>query len=523
MLNKINPTILNLLVFLTILFLVSLNLHNPNNFLYDNDWGFQLSFADKILAGEHPFIHSLGSVGGPFLYYLSALGQYLSGGRLIAEIALCLLGHSIGFFFLWLLLKKICRGKVLALAALVWAMLLMPKLYKYPITLCPTLFLYALYSYVQDSSKKNLRILALVSAFNLLFRVDFGAHAIFTSLLAILALQIRDKKSDKLFNCSINYLLFLCLPVLPYIIFLLAKGANLFEVVSDVYIALTTAGVGLTIPRPRLDLTAAIFSKHNYFTLLFWTLAVFPLFGILKAVFGTLSRQNKTFLLLLSFHYLHFFLQASHRADFAHLTQLAHVYIPGICLLLLGLNKKYVFVDFLVSGFAVLVLFSGTMLFSHRSPQPFSARLKNIANLKLYSLPRKELREALDKTLHLDAQQAILQTIEYINQHTTKNDKVIVIPYSPHIYYLSERLFGGNFPSYTPGFRTSTEEQNKLIKLIEEQDVNYIVDSPNYAYDKKPERSAKIFMPLVMRYIYENYHVVQQRSDLLILAKNPSA
>lgn len=504
-----------------IAFFVSLSVHPPHKFLFDADWGMQLAFADPILSGEHPFIDYFGGAGGPLLYYLTALAQYLSGQRLIGEIILCILGHSIGFFFLWRLLIHITKSYPLSILALLWALMLMPKTYKYGITLGPATLLYCAYKYIHEPNRKKLTFLALASVLSLFLRIDFGAHAFLGALGTIAVVQISNKKFSVEEFLRFFFIYLSCL--LPYILFLTVAGGNVFEAFLDAYTALTTAGGGLVKESPVFDFSLGLTNLKNIFALSYWLVAIFPIlaigFGI--AFFKKTHKEEAIFSIVLGLFCSHFFMQVSHRADLGHLMQVQFVYLIGACIFILGPLEVGIFKRLIFITYAVLFLFAGTYFFDQRNPHPISERIKNFSNYPLFYLKRNELRAKMLKRYKSEKYRWRLEMLDYVSKNTKKDEKVFFIPFKAHNYYFSERRFAGNFPILIPGFRTSKEEQEKLIELFKKQNVELVIDFPLFMYDNDPKKGARSFSKVFMDYIDEQYIEVASFKYAKILKKSP--
>ena len=114
-------------------------------YLLDPDQGYQLAVADQILRGFHPFVDVLGSNYGPLVFYLSAFGQLVSDGRLIGEIALVISGYAAGYFLLFGITLQSTKSRWLSFSLLAFALLLMPRFYKYYVVLGPAVYATALF------------------------------------------------------------------------------------------------------------------------------------------------------------------------------------------------------------------------------------------------------------------------------------------------------------------------------------------------------------------------------------------
>ena len=87
-----------------ILFFIFLNLPKITSFFADADQGAQLAKGMQILNGMHPFADIKGNIYGPLVFYLSAVGQMISGGRLIGEVLIVVAGYYLAYLLLFYLI-----------------------------------------------------------------------------------------------------------------------------------------------------------------------------------------------------------------------------------------------------------------------------------------------------------------------------------------------------------------------------------------------------------------------------------
>ena len=100
---SLSPFLTLAAVFLFSALSITLLLPPPLKFIQDQDWAHQLSGANQILKGQHPFITFL-DVYGPLTFYASAIAQVIFGTRIIGEIFLIGLGFSIAYTIIYWLM-----------------------------------------------------------------------------------------------------------------------------------------------------------------------------------------------------------------------------------------------------------------------------------------------------------------------------------------------------------------------------------------------------------------------------------
>lgn len=133
---------------------ISFKLPDPSIFMVDPNGKQHLAGANQILEGEHPFIY-FRSTYGPLVFYASAVGQILSGKRIIGEIILWLIGYAIAYVLLFRLLWLASGKRSVAIIFTILALIVIPKIHKYYIVLGPVISLYAAWLYVEKPSRKS--------------------------------------------------------------------------------------------------------------------------------------------------------------------------------------------------------------------------------------------------------------------------------------------------------------------------------------------------------------------------------
>jgi len=510
----------SLLLSLYILFFLFLNIPSITFFFRDPDQGAQLAKAMEILNGFHPFIHIKGNIYGPLVYYFSALGQFLSGGKLIGEVIVILGGYLTAYLIIYYLIEKITGKILISLLLLTIALTLLPRFYKYYIVLGPAVFLLALYYFVNnDNSQKKLFFLSAGTAITALFRIDFGVYSIVVALIAIVIYKGSDR-SNTWIKCIVIYFAFLIMIVLPWIVLVIILSGSL-KPFLELFPIIKNMATDLSLPIPVFTQHQVWFSKYNNFSLLFWAFRILPYFTLIILYFnkGIIEQKKKNFIILTSIYTAIIFIQALHRTSFTHLRHcipLTFILIGWLIGKLIKNKsewKKFYVVPIIMY---LIILLSGWTVFmiNNRVLKRYKIALnKGVTNFSYISYSNADLRIKFKKNMYI-------KTAAIINKYSDKNEPVMFFPIESQLYYFSERMFKKSMGMLGPG-RLNTEDQQVLFfKELINSGTNLMADRPFFAYDKIPERNPRFYYPHLMRLIYAEYKIVCKSGDFIILCRD---
>jgi hypothetical protein len=90
---------------------------------------------------------------------------------------------------------------------------------------------------------------------------------------------------------------------------------------------------------------------------------------------------------------------------------------------------------------------------------------------------------------------------EYLRACTAIDDRVLMIASAPAILAMSARAFAAGHPTFTPGFYTSVDDQQLMLRRLRIQSVPVVVTEPEATYleDLAPE------FPLLHEYVMAQY------------------
>ena len=490
-------------------------------FLLDPDQGNWLSMAQEILQGIHPFINiKTISTYGPLASYGSAFGQYLSVNRLIGEVSIIILGYTLAYMLLFSLTRQLTKSNFFSLILLIFLVFLMPRFYKYYIVMGPALTIAALNIYLH--SHKSVWVVALGFAVSItgMYRFDFGFYAFITSILAIILKQKNKGAICKDFcGLTLAGLIFTS----PWLIFLKLK-THLTDVMVNIISDSTKLASGLALPAPTFNFGNVI-SRYNYFSFQFWFFLSIPLIAIVVIIFrrSVFEKRERNFVLCISFFSFIIFTQALHRSDYGHFLQV----IP-ISLIIAGWMIKVIWIVFLSNRLYFTKIFSSFALalflllgysffpfFHYTNPISIKRKFDHLSDkFHHYLLSRSQLRDYYRNSVK---NRWAIDVVDYVHNNTSENDYVLFLPYSPQFYYFSERLYSTPIGHFHPGSFPTHKAQVEFIN--EMTNTSLVVDLPEFSYDQMPERNAKYYAPEIMKYIYQNYRIVERFGPANILFK----
>ncbi len=502
-------------------------------FMHNNDAGSQLSKGQQILFGFHPWAHVHSSVYGPAIFYLSALAQALSGGRLLPEIMVIFAGYLASYllFFSTFSARTDRRGLLLIFAVIVLAAF--PPFHKYHVLLPQAVFLYGLHHalLVSVPGKSALR-LSVACAVAGAFRIDFGVYGLISSVLFLL---LRNASSG-VRTVSKALAIFLATGLLlagPWLLFL-ASTADLGEIAVTSYHMTRGLIDGLSSPLPPYRPELPPLNQNNSLVLLYRFFHLAP-WGILAVVFLRYRRSvsadrdfrwakepTDLYLLVAAVFAVLVNLQASHRIDLSHLKQslpssllalflaLAHWWPRMSSMRMAGRSAS-------LAGAVLLTGFLGFGL-AHRNLIPGEAysvtRWRD--TMSSWMLTRSE---ALEEEATGAGDSPLPEILRRVRRLTAREDAVLFIPYLGQAYYFAERHFATAFGWLHPGRFRKAGSQQRFIDAM--HTTRLIVDQPSFAFDRMPERNARAYAPRVMRHIYSTYGLFDVIGGFVFLSREP--
>jgi hypothetical protein len=479
-------------------------------FLRDGDWCHQLAGADQILIGEHPFI-DWRITYGPLVFYASALAQTLTAKRVIGELILVMVGYAAAYGLLFRLAWLASGRRVIAAGVLIVALILLPRLYKYYIVLCPLATLTAAWAYCERPRLRELWLLALSVAVTGLFRPDFGLYTCMAAVAAIVSVQRWRLRSCLKWCAVFGGAVVACAS--PWLIWA-ALHRGLDNYLFDTLFGSPTHVSGSALPFPHYSVAEPWGSIGNLTYLLFAFFFSVPIVALIVLVRGRkqIAKDQRHKLIALIVLAQSTLMQSLVRSEYQHLTQA----IPASLILIawmIGLMRSYplALVRRRALSVAMLITIAGAMgiavkLAEEISPWPRTNLGMLASDLRDYAGPREAI---VARVLQEHPGNWNAQAMAYVTAHTQPGERILALPSLLPFYYFCDRPFGGGQMAVIPGFFSTLEDQRIMVAHLEAKPVRLILDLPDFARDGREDRTMKNFAPIVTGYLDSHFGTVR--------------
>jgi len=514
------------LVFALALLWSGLRYPGPLEFIADPDGGYQLAGATAILGGDHPY-SDFREIYGPLTFYTSALGQFLSGKRVIGELALICFGYALAYTLLFLLVHRCSENRVfLALGFSVFGLLLIPRAYKYYIVLFPLLALVTMWRYVQLPSRSRIWQMGFGVTICGLFRPDFGIYCFLAGVAAVVF--VHRSSPGAWIRRVAGFAAIVFAVASPWLLWIASRGALGTYLVSSSIGSLDTA-VELALPLPSFSSMNGILTIPNVRAVVFRLFLGVPTLAalVLALKWKRLSQTDRGCLLVTVIMGHLTLLQSMHRSEWGHLLQAIPVSIVLLAWLASqaskGIRKSGTYVHQVTSILSglTLVMFLVACLYANDTvatvrQSSFSSLAQKIS---VFSGTREDL---LRFGKQADPQNWIVETVEHIRTHTTPDERIVALPAFPQIYYLSDRLPGGGQLAVLPGYFAGPADQRRFIEELKTQDVGEVIVDAGFTLDSREDRTVGRFASDVIDYINKTFHPVQRAGPVIIYQRVPA-
>ncbi|MBW1635766.1 MAG: hypothetical protein JRC87_00250 [Deltaproteobacteria bacterium] len=489
---------------------VLLHLPDPLHFISDNDWGLQLAAADQILGGEHPFI-DFPIYYGPLTPYASALAQLLLQKQPLAELLLVSTGYTLAYFLLFNLFRQISGNLIISLLMLCVSLLLMPRMYKYYILLCPVLVMSGIFWYLKKPRLLQLFAVALTVVLTGLYRQDYGAYAFLTCsfILVLKPLEGCDRLVS-IFKFCCAVLLF----TLPWLVFLVFHGSFINYLQTSIFQApRAIMSIALPYSMKGQDLSG-IFA--DFPSVLFLISQSLPTVGlilllILYRKFDDVRWVRLAALILFAQLCL---IQGMHRQDYQHTLQAIPLALVLCCWLISIACKAFLSSSLFskVTGGLALLIFSGLGIYciqynviESRSYRDSAEIRQLVEDYKIFAQPRQAF---VDSVARKNPNTVQIRTLRYIAECTRPGERIAAYVRLTSLYYFADRMFGGGIMSVNPGLLTQQQEREVIAKLRNQEPVLFI-DNPLFNYGIGNRGVFGIYSPLLHQFLAENFITVR--------------
>ncbi|MDX2167371.1 MAG: hypothetical protein SF182_09920 [Deltaproteobacteria bacterium] len=494
----------------------------PEWMLADNDWVHQLNGANQILYGEHPFI-DWHTDYGPLRYYPSALAQWLLGARTLSELLLVTAAYALSYTLLFRMMWIASGRRLVAAGLLVVALIVAPRLFKYYTTLGPVLCLWLAWRYIASGTRAALASLAAGVVFTGLFRFDFGAFAGLAALVAVASAPggwgPRLRRSAELIAWGILW-------VTPWIGWLVVRRSLASYLIDTLLVAPGHASA-MALPFPRFDTAQPLMASGNAIFLMYVCYWALPPVTLVSALWPGVCadaperRRMVTAAALAQAVLIH----AAHRSDYSHLLQALPVGFVLVAWFAGRVPSARVLRQpsaWVARGAAVAVALAvGAAVWGGVRvsgwPSPYAGR--GLLKLGEHALARPALIERLAARRPDDAR---VQAIRYIERCSGPGDRVVTLPPWTGLSYFADRRFAGGQPNWSPGFFSTSADQQRWIDLVQLQHVELVFGDFTRVLDGRDERRFESYSPLIAAYVRAAYVPVGSFGPIMVWVRRGS-
>ncbi len=482
------------------------------------DEGALLYVAERLTKGDVLYRDLVTGIM-PGVYYLQALFFSIFGFSVLTGRILACLTIAASTFLIYSISRFFIQKKTSFLISILFISMALPA-YRWPgysqlsITFVLLSLLFFLH-YLNSSSLSTILFSGAAAALAVFFKQNYGVFITAGTGCILFARLLGKKELKPLIVFSISF----SVPVVLTVLYFYSAGAW-HQMVQYTFISLFQKAAGVYYKAyPLLSRENPYFFQSEFLNyipfrdLSIWALkeghvseqwiknvaaVIFilpPLViaaGFIHTAQSVIRRKTvpwkEATLVLTSFL---IFLGVFPRSDISHLTFILPPVIILAALLAEALPRLRLFTFLKVTAYTLTALFSILNLASSYMPlfHPAPGEVKEVMHLeRAYGI----------KTNHNKAA-VIRATTKHINNYTTPDEPILVVPTGAMYYFLSARKSIVPYPLIMPG----AMDEATVIKALEKSRLRYIIYS-DMSFDEK--RLSK-HMPLIHKYITENYHI----------------
>jgi hypothetical protein len=484
----------------------------PQSYFVNSDQGAALAVAQEISMGLHPIADIDSGSYGPLTYYSTALALWLSGQRLIGIVVLNVLGYGLAYVVLFWLTRELARDWMVACVVTFAGFLLIPRFHKFYIMLGPLIVSWACLrlSRQRVPSWRDVLILAATTTACGLFRWDFGFHAAVASFLLICLVFWPRGPRQVSYQLGV-YVVGGVLMSLPLVAFLAFEGLSLAHAVTFIRES-AVAVQGLSLPLPTVGGKNRPFGPADRFGVLFWLFAMLPWVSLILLYVRRrrLAVPDRHILIALSVLSILVFSQAMHRPAPSHLLQVLPIQWVLIAAwaprLLTGMRSR------LAAGVLVcsVLLVAAPFVFAE-----LKVDFKNSEERAALLMTREQLRRhALSWSASPRVEDSVRAT-DWLARHTGVDEAVLILPWAPQLYYLSERGFRTRRGWITPGLMATENAQRLFFQSLLASKTRWVVELEYVRFDARRDRELRHYVPHLMQLI-DQYYCVTHRINSIV-------
>lgn len=205
------------------------------------------------------------------------------------------------------------------------------------------------------------------------------------------------------------------------------------------------------------------------------------------------------------------YLRATGRSDYFHL---APILFPAYLLgadALARIGRRFAPARARVLAWPLVVVLLASSLFLHEFDRPLRRALASVRG-ELDEVPVVPGGPKLERAHQLD------DLVRDVRARTREGEPIVVLPWYPIVYFLTERPNPTRFDWLFPGYLTTEAEVAAFLEAIDRSAARVVVYSP-LSIDDRDDRSLAAFAPEIDRFVLSRFEPVKRYGRFWILVR----
>jgi hypothetical protein len=169
-----------------------------------SDDSFSVGIAQSFLRGDRPYLDFF-DAGAPLAWWLSALGQWLTGGLVLGEVGVAVVLQAIGLLLAYRLTRLATGSLPLSLVLVTTAATCTyaTQLYGYPKAFIYPVALWGIWWFLDSPTLRRTAVLAVIATTAFLLRHDHGLYIGIAAVTAVLSGYFSDGAKLTIRRCAV--------------------------------------------------------------------------------------------------------------------------------------------------------------------------------------------------------------------------------------------------------------------------------------------------------------------------------
>lgn len=478
--------------------------------------GFWLGWLQRILIGQRLYLdvavyHPPLIIWGLYIF-TKLFGASIYNFRLYMHLL-----QILGLFVIYLITDNLISKKIIKIFVIGLIMSFVMNGVKNNVEIRLGLGLASIlpiFLYLKGKGSHYLILSGVLTSISIFASIEVGISACITLLISTLLIMSGTK--DNVLKRLSLVVGGLCIGIVPFLLAFILQGSlqNFLKQIFFYTSAFSKGYLSVPVERPSESTLLQWYIVNQYVSSTSW-MWEFTKMGILSVLMfigyrfvnkiGTLKDK---FALILAIFNLILFRSALGRSDTYHLLFVLIIAVILIAYVVENLSKNNKLLGIGLFLLIILVFARGeTQLgFMQSELIKYQTYANPSGNYPSYQTKRAKILTGVE----VDTK-ATDDLINYIQENTTREEKIFVYPWSPEIYFLADRMNSTSFD--TPLAFFSEDYQKQMIYELEKYKPKIIVYNPSKNFANLTPGS----LPLVNSYLLNNYLQIKKFGENIIL------